>query len=138
MCVRLGLLAVTAAILLPSVEASLKAATLEDIQGEVLVDRGGGFDLVAGPTTLNPGDTVIANPGSLAQIVYDSDCKVPVHPGSVIAVHKQSPCGTQSESGGSGVSTTTLLVGGAVVAGGGAAAAVLLSQGGGDNKPASP
>jgi len=141
MCVRLALLVTTTAIFLPSAAASLKAATLEGIQGEVLVDRGGGFDVAPGPTTLKPGDTVIANPGGVAQIVYDSECKVPVQPGSVIAVRKESPCSQKKVAeveggGGGGLSTTTVLVGGAVV-GLGAGAAVLLTQGGND-KPASP
>jgi hypothetical protein len=136
MCFRLALLVAAAAILLPLAGTSLEAATLEDIQGEVLVDRGGGFDIVSGPTTLSPGNTVIANPGSQAQIVYDSTCKVPVVPGAVVAVHNQSPCNGGGESQGGSMSATTLLVGGAVV-GLGAAAAVLLTSGG-DDKPASP
>jgi len=139
MCVRLALLVTTAAIFLPSAAASLKAATLEGIQGQVLVDRGSGFDMVAGPTTLKPGDTVIVNPGGLAQIVYDSECKVTVQPGAVIAVRNKSPCSKQVAEadvgeGGGGFATTTLLVGGAAV-GLGAGAAVLLTQG---DKPASP
>jgi hypothetical protein len=135
MLVRLALLVATTTALLSV--GSLRAATLEDIQGEVLVDRGGGFDIINGPTTLNPGDTVIANPGSYAQVVYDGACKVPVQPGNVIAVHKEAPCNGGGESGGGGgMSTTTLLVGGAVV-GLGAGAAVLLTQGG-DDAPASP
>ncbi len=138
MRVRLTLLVATTAVLLSAAGTSLRAATLEDIQGEVLVDRGGGYTIVSGPTTLNPGDTVIANPGSFAHIFYDESCKVDVQPGNVIAVNKEAPCngGGSSGGGGGGVSTTTLVIGGAVV-GLGAGAAVLLTQGG-DDKPASP
>ncbi len=133
MRVRLFFLVATA-ILLPSVGSSLKAATLSDVQGEVLVDHGSGFDIVNGSTTLNPGDSVIVNPGGSALIVYDTECKVPVQPGAVVTVHKYSPC----NGGGDGLalSTTTLVVGGAVI-GLGAAAAVLLTSNKNET-PASP
>jgi hypothetical protein len=132
MRVRLVFLVATA-IVLPSVGSSLKAATLGDIQGEVLVDHGSGFDIVNGSTTLNPGDSVIANPGGSALIVYDTECKVPVQPGAVVTVNKYSPC---NGGGGFALDTTTLVVGGAVV-GLGAAAAVLLTSSK-DETPASP
>ena len=148
MLVRLSSLVVVTAVILPAALPSLKAATLENIQGEVLVDRGGGFDVVSGPTELNPGDTVIVNPGSSAHIVYNTTCQVDVYPGNVVAVYQDAPCngGSESAGGGSesaggggsgGFDTTTVLVGGAVV-GLGAGAAVLLTSGGGDDKPASP
>ncbi|HEX9881316.1 MAG TPA: hypothetical protein VGA65_02300 [Hyphomicrobium sp.] len=133
MRIRLARLVAAAAVLLSGLGTSLQAATLENIQAEVLIDRGGGFDITAGPTLLNPGDTVIANPGGGAVIVYNSECKVPVKPGAAVAVHKDSPC----SSGGGGVfNTTTLLIGGTVV-GLGAGAAVLLTAGD-DEKPVSP
>jgi hypothetical protein len=135
MSVRRALGVVTAAACLLSFAAApLQAASLESIQGEVLIDRGGGFAIVPGPTSLDPGDTVIANPGSGALIVYDAECKISVKPGDVVTVHKSAPCG-----GGGGESifdTTTLLVGAGVI-GLGAGAAVLLTSGGSD-KPASP
>jgi hypothetical protein len=130
--VRLALV-LTLACLLSFARAPAQAASLENIQGEVLVDRGGGFDIVPGPTSLDAGNTVIANPGSSALIVYDADCKVSVKPGDVVAVHESAPCGG---GGGGSFDTTTLLVGGAVI-GLGAAAAVLLTAGGSDS-PASP
>ena len=141
MLVRLSSLVAMAAGALLAAAPSLNAATLENIQGEVLVDRGGGFDIVSGPTTLNPGDTVIVNPGSSAHIVYNTTCQVDVYPGNVVAVYQDAPCNGGSESAGGGGSggfdTTTVLVGGAVV-GLGAGAAVLLTSGGSDDKPASP
>jgi hypothetical protein len=131
------LIAALAVPLLP-VASPLEAATLEEIRGEMLVDHGAGFALVSGPTALNPGDTVIANPGGGALIVYSNECKVPVQPGAVVTVHKQSPCSGDGGGGGSGegISTTTLLIGGAVV-GLGAGAAVLLTADD-EDEPASP
>jgi hypothetical protein len=135
MSVRRAFVFCAALLILP---ATALAATLQSINGEVLVDSGGGFNVVSGPVTLNPGDTVIANPGSSAQIVYDNGCTVPVQPGAVVAVHAQPPCSTEAEGGssGGGISSTALLVGGAAV-GLGVGAAVLLSADD-DEGPASP
>ncbi len=130
----------TATALLPLVTGTpLGATTLENVYGEVLVDRGGGFDPAPGPTALNPGNTVIANPGSSAVIVYSADCTVPVQPGAVIGVLDSPPCGSNGASstgGSSSFSTSTLLIGGAV-AGLAAGAAILLTSGD-DDSPASP
>lgn len=125
-----------------------RAATLEALQGTVLVDRGNGFGIVNGPTYLNPGDSVIANPGGSAQIVYSDGCRIAVQPGDVVPAQSVSPCANggsspaaqeskSDESGGGGINSTTLLVGGAVV-GIGAGAAALLLSGGDDDHPASP
>lgn len=118
-----------------------KAATLQGIQGEVLVSRGNGYDLVRGPVQLNVGDSVIANPGGAAKIVYEDGCVVPVEAGSVSQVGPSSPCietGSVSTSGAPLVELdgTTLVIG-ATVVGIGVAAAVLLS-GDDDDAPASP
>jgi hypothetical protein len=132
MGVRLASVVVLAACVLPLAGGASQAASLESIQGEVLIDRGGGFDSVGGPTSLDPGNTVIVNPGGSAVVVYSDECKVPVQPGAVLTVAKYPPCG----GGGGSFNSTTLLIGGAVI-GLGAGAAVLLTSGGDDN-PASP
>ena len=120
------------------------AATLEGIAGVVLVDHGSGFSAVHGQTQLVPGDTVIANPGGSAKVVYDDGCQVPVEPGSVVSVSSQPPCSLETGSVASPgeqpwhLDTTTLLIGGGVVVGGVVAAVVLLSQNSNSNTPASP
>jgi hypothetical protein len=123
-----------------STGAAALAASLDAVQGEVLVNRGAGYQVVRGPTSLKPGDSVIVNPGSSAQITYADGCSVPVEMGSVKTVGEQSPCVTQGTGpqGPGGLNATTLAIG-AVAVGGIAGAAVLLSQGGGDgeDKPAS-
>ena len=133
------------AVLLVSLTSSgAGATTLEGIQGVVLVDHGSGYSVVNGPKQLNPGDSVIANPGGSAKVVYGDGCSVPVQPGSVVAVASQSPCSIETgavdspvtEQGGL-FNTTTLLIGGVVVAGA-VAAAIVLSEDDEDDKPASP
>jgi hypothetical protein len=94
------------------------AATVNTIQGQVLINRGQGYKLVAGSTEAEPGATVVANPGSSAQVVYPDGCTVTVEPGSIYTIAPESSCGP---SGGFKFSTSTLVVGGIAVAGAGAA-----------------
>ncbi len=136
--------------------SATKAATLTGIDGAVLVNHGGGFTSAHGTTPLSTGDTVIANPGGRAKVVYDDNCTVSVEPGSVVTVADKSPCSVEtgavaspqpgpSPSGQPDASpgeqpsffnnTTVLVAGGVVVGGGVAAAVVLLTQ---NNSPASP
>jgi hypothetical protein len=70
----------------------VEAATLGAIQGKVLVNRGGGYETVRGATNLDCGDTVMAQRGGSAQIVYHDGCVVPVEEGAVVAVGEASPC----------------------------------------------
>ena len=140
------------AALVVFISGTARAATLEDIQGEVLVNRGGGYKHVHGPVVLKAGDTiVVAKRGASAVLSYDDGCKVPVDFGSaVVAVAGvPSPCGptasyqppaglTGSPGAPGGVDGTTLAVG-AVVVGGGVGAAVLLLSGDHErDRPASP
>lgn len=117
-----------------SIGAPAFAATVTAVQGQVLVNRGQGYQLIQGATEVNPGDTVVVNPGGIAQIVYPDGCSMQFQPGSVVAIGPQSPCEAQQQSGQAGVNGTTLAIG-AVVVGGGVAAIILLSQ---NDKPASP
>jgi hypothetical protein len=111
------------------------AATVNALQGQVLVNSGQGYRLVDGSTQLSPGATVVANPGAIAQVNYGGGCSVTVQPGSVYLVAAQAPCQsaessqpaappTQSGSsqGGSwgGTGTALLIAGGAAAAGVGA------------------
>ncbi len=143
MTVKRGLFLGSAALFILLTGTSAQAATLEGIQGTVLVDKGSGYSNASGPMQLNPGDSVIANPGSAAKVVYGDGCTVPVQPGSVVAVAGQSPCSIEtgavdSPPAGEGgfFNTTTLLVGGVIV--GGVVAAVVLLNNNDDDKPASP
>jgi hypothetical protein len=116
-----------------------QAATIVDIQGEVLVSMGAGFQPVGAPFVLRPGNQLFVRPGGAANLQFDDGCKVPVEPGTVVQIGETSPCRSAkaAEGGTAGVHGSTLLVGGLVIAGG-AALAVGLSGGGGKDKPASP
>ena len=106
------------------------AATVNTMSGQVLINRGEGYRLVAGSAQGDVGDTVVANPGGSAQIVYPDGCVVEVLPGAVTTIAAQSPC---TASGGTGANATTYAIG-AVVVGGGVAAAIFLQK----DKSASP
>jgi hypothetical protein len=101
------------------VSSAAGAATVDDIQGRILVDRGDGFKRISGPIGARPGTRVMANPGGSATIIYDNGCRELVEPGAVVTVKREGPCQV------GGVSP---YVAGAVVIGGGAALAIGLSN----------
>jgi len=68
------------------------AATVVPGQGVVLVNHGNGYQNVTEPTTVNPGDIVVVNPGASAQLTYPDGCSVPVAVGTIVTVGAQSPC----------------------------------------------
>jgi hypothetical protein len=125
-----------------SFEAAAHAATVRAVQGQVLVNAGQGYRLVDGSAQLEPGGTVVANPGATAEVVYAGGCTVTVQPGSVYLVASQPPCqrGQPTRTGGlpdtgqpdtggssSGMgSGTAWAIGAVAVVGGGAAAYFLI------------
>ena len=126
----------TAALLVISMASQALAATVNATSGQVLINRGEGYMMVAGSTQANAGDTIVVNPGGSAQIVYPDGCVVDVSPGSVAAVSAQSPCGggggstssTETAATNSGSNNGTLFAIGALAVGGGVAAALLLQK----------
>lgn len=149
----------TAVILAISFAGQAFAAQVRATGGQVLINRGEGYKMVAGTVEGGPGDTIVANPGGSAQIVYPDGCAVDVLPGSVAVINAQSPCSAASTAvtagsatttaansdtpsdagaGGSGGSSSglsgTALALGAVAVGGGVGAALLL----GKDKSSSP
>jgi hypothetical protein len=147
----------TAVILAISFAGQAFAATVRATGGQVLINRGEGYKMVAGQVQGGPGDTIVANPGGSAQILYPDGCVVDVMPGSVAVINAQSPCSAANNTvtsgsvttsatapetpvdtgsgggGGSGVSGTALALG-TVAVGGGVGAALLL----GKDKSSSP
>ena len=87
------------------------AATLEAIQGEVMVNRGNGYRFVSGTIELTLGDMVIVNGAGSAQLSYEDGCIVPIAAGSVATVGEQSPCANQGASAPTGVAPGTLAIG---------------------------
>ena len=130
--------ALSAALIACLAFSSAQSAILEGIQGEVLVNRGGGYRFVSGTVELRPGDMIIANTGGSAQLSYNGGCTVLLEAGAVITVAEQPPCLTTQASAGPttpGLTPGALAIG-AVVIGAGVGAAVLL--GNGKDKAASP
>jgi hypothetical protein len=73
--------------------AAAYGATVRAVQGQVLVDAGQGYRLVDGSTQLDPGGTVVANPGQSQKLCMPA-AAVTVQPGSVYLVAGQPPCRT--------------------------------------------
>lgn len=72
--------------------SALEAATLTGIAGAIFVSQGAGYMPVKKPMKVNPGDSILANPGAGAQVVFDDGCVVEVQPGKVFVVGHVSPC----------------------------------------------
>ena len=70
--------------------ATAQAATV--VEGPVMVDNGNGYVAVDSGTPVQPGSSVIAQPGAGGQIVYDDGCSVVVEEGYIVFVEPQSPC----------------------------------------------
>jgi len=115
----------------------VRAATLEFVQGKVMVNHGSGYRFVSGSVNLKPGDMIIADSGGSAQLFYDGGCTVPIEPGAVVTVAELPPCLTTQATTTStlGLSPEALAIG-AVVIGTSVAAVLLLNNG--SDKAASP
>jgi len=123
--------------------STTQAATLIDVHGKVLVNHGGHSKFVPAAVgeQLNPGDVVLARNGGTAEIVYSTECRVPVISGGVSTVNPQVcqfKASNQPDDTRNGVFGGNALpaIGAGVLFVGGVTAAVVLS----DNKtrPASP
>ena len=116
-----------------------QAATLDGVQGEVMVNRGNGYELATNGMELQPGDVVVVNPGGAAQLTYGSGCAVPLQVGAVVPVSTTAPCSpltTGATETPAPLNAMTFTIG-AVVVGGGIAALVALN-GNDKDRPASP
>ena len=83
---------------------SASAATVIPEQGQVLVNQGDGYKLLAQPTVVQPGAQVVANPRGAARVEFQDGCVVKLEPGMVLTVEAESPCkprGSHVETGGS-------------------------------------
>jgi len=93
---------VRAFLILATVYLSASAtlgATLSVIHGEALVRRGDGTTSVSGVSELAVGDTVLAKPGSSAEVSFPNGCTVFLGMGMVFDVPTEPPCGSAGDSG---------------------------------------
>ena len=72
------------------------AATVESVNGKVLINHGDGFRQATSGAQAKAGDQLMAGPGASAKLVYSDRCRVSVVPGRVVSVGKQPPCTAQS------------------------------------------
>lgn len=113
-----------------------QAATLSDVTGRVLVQRGEGFQSVDNDATVRAGDRILTGEKSSVIIVYGEGCSQTVLANQSVVVMSEPPCG----SGGfelPQLDDAIIIGGSALILGGGAAIAIAAGDGGGD-KPASP
>jgi hypothetical protein len=68
------------------------AAIVEPVQGRVYLSHGQGFAPIKSHVEAKTGDSVMADPGGKAVIVYNDRCKVTVQPGEIATIAPSSPC----------------------------------------------
>jgi hypothetical protein len=71
--------------------SAANAATLTDISGSVLVNKGEGFVATTGAIELNVGDKVMVGEGGFATVSYDN-CAIALDKPTLHAVSKVAPC----------------------------------------------
>ncbi|MGE3917879.1 MAG: hypothetical protein AB7F78_19465 [Hyphomicrobiaceae bacterium] len=119
---------VVAAVGLP---AASQAATIQQLQGSVMANTGGGYKSVTSPGSIPVGTRIMAAAGGSATIVYDNGCEERVEPGMVVVVKETIECKAAAAPFGA----APYVVGGIAVAGGAALAVGLSNK---KKNPASP
>jgi hypothetical protein len=114
--------AIVAFVAAIAVDGASFAATVTATQGQVMINRGQGYQLLVGSSDVDPGATVVVNPGGSARVVYPDGCAVTVEPLVVHAINAESPCEGKKEMTKDMTSNTTLywIGGGAALVAGGA------------------
>ncbi len=93
-------------ILLAAFPFSASAATVNVTEGQVLINRGQGFQQVEGSAEASPGEMIVTTPGGGAEIVYSDGCAVMIRLGSVYVIRSTSPC----QAGAAGAGNATFIV----------------------------
>jgi hypothetical protein len=119
-----------------SLAGAAHAATLTSMQGQVLLNQGGGYKPVSGSVEVKAGDSILVNPDGLAQLAYGDCATYEIKPGDVVYVAEQStiPCAAGVNAAG-GIGANGLLIGGLAVAVG---VGVIVGVSSGDDSPSSP
>jgi hypothetical protein len=76
------------------------AATLDGVTGNVVINRGDGFQRVVGTTKARAGDLIVAHATGRAILTYEDGCLVKIRPGPVVRVGAKSPCTAAYSLGG--------------------------------------
>ncbi len=93
-----GLLAAMCSGLLLVFGTACPAATIEPVQGDLLIKRGQGFEHVSGRTEANIGDVVMVSTQGPANFSYPDGCKLSAAPGTVMTITATSPCASESRA----------------------------------------
>ena len=129
---------IVAAVVLLSAGAA-HAATLTPLQGQVLLNTGGGYKAITQPVEVKPGDSILVNPDGLAQLAYDNCATYEIKPGDVVYVAEKDtvPCagGAVDGAGLGGLGTNGLVIGGIAVAVG---VGIVVGVSSGSDSPSSP
>jgi hypothetical protein len=120
--------------------ATGQAATVTVLNGTAQVNRGRGYEPIAGTSEVAPGDFILVSVNGQANINYGAGCNTVVSAGAVAVVLEQPPCeplttGAVNEGG---PSYAMIGVGALAIAGGIGLAVVLSSDREKKDKPASP
>lgn len=129
-----GLLGAVTLTLTAFVSSHSFAATVDQLQGTVSVNRGSGYLRINVPAILVEGNSVMAGPANSAEIVYENGCRSKVEPGSVAIVTKEPVCDGRLSLDAGGASAFAV---GAIIAGGVVGSAVAIGRSRHDG-PASP
>lgn len=87
-----GLALLLSTAVLAQAQAPTSSASLADIEGSVLVNRGEQFVAGSDGDVLAKGDRVMAMEESTALLKYDDGCDVRVEPATVVTLSDGSPC----------------------------------------------
>jgi hypothetical protein len=72
--------------------SAVEAASVSPEHGEVLVNRGDGYELTTRPTEVGVGGQVMVRPDSRGRVAFADGCLVKVVPGIVFTITAKSPC----------------------------------------------
>jgi len=116
------------------------AATLTPIEGAVLLNTGGGYKPVTQAVEVKQGDSILVNPGGLAQFAYDNCATYEIKPGDVVYVADKDSiqCAGGLVEGGAGLGglgANGLVIGGLAVAVG---VGIVAGVSSGSDSPSSP
>ena len=93
-----GFLAAACAGLPLVIGTACSGATIEPVQGDLLINRGQGFQQVNGRIEADVGDLVMVSPDGSAIVSYPDGCKLSVQPGAVTTIAPLSPCASGSRA----------------------------------------
>jgi hypothetical protein len=75
-----------------SAQEPAQVATLNEVEGTIMVDKGKGFVTVKGDTVLKEGDRVVTLEGSSAKITFADGCKAQLKANNMMTIMRTLGC----------------------------------------------